>query len=921
MTLVLRIPKGDKLTKAEMDNNLTYLEGLSQSKLGTGSFNTFSGSVVTDIIALEGASGSFSTRVTSLENFSSSLNATYATDVAFHAFTSSYATGSFTGSFKGDGSGLTGVPSSLGTGSFATTGSNAFVGAQVITGSLTISGSTTQSGSIDISGSINADGFELDITSTTNIPSLNSQFNLDLSGSATPFIYKTLVLNDGKVLVAGRFESIGGHTTNDIARLNSNGSVDTSFTATNIGGGFSATSQYINTFVTQSDGKIVIAGSFSSVQGSSRTGVAILNTNGTLDSGFSNPGFTTFSEVRDVVIQSDDKIVVVGRFDGGIKRLNTDGTIDASLSVPDSTGFTDNAFYSVALQTVSSTDYILVGGDFNQWNTSASYKRIARIGISGSLDTSFGGTNLDISSASGDVIRKIKVGAVDNNVYVAGKFLDTTGLNRHAGFARILTSDDYGDGIGAFDRFFRTYIGVGATVYDFDFYSTDRILLGGDFSQIGFQSVQSANKFAIVNESNGGTVSNWFADLLSGVYNVGNNNVRSVLQIPSTSNVLIGGTFTTVNSTTRENLASLKLAGFGEVTTTSDYSITANSNQLLISSSNTYFSGDVNISASVTASIFTGSFVGDGSGLTGIPSGPSINTGSFATTGSNTFVGTEVVNGAIIVTGSLNLRSASYPTSGSLVRIDDTRTHIFVRPSGSSTSGNIQLYDSGDSRSILIINASQTSIGSEATSNAYGNNNAQNFIRGNTQFFQNITSSANIQAVSFIGDGSGLTGIPVIGTGSFATTGSNTFVGNQTISGSLLVTHRIESTGSLILQPNANDYINRFLEIYNTSPTDTHITASGGQIFIGDDTTYVKVDNYSNFNRIDIVANSGVYVSGLTEITGSLLVTGSANVNGFVVLPQVSASFNFADDTAAAGGGVPLGGLYHTSGSIKIRLA
>ena len=69
MTLVLRIPKGDKLTKAEMDNNLTYLEGLSQSKLGTGSFTAFSGSVVTDIIALEGASGSFSTRVTSLENF------------------------------------------------------------------------------------------------------------------------------------------------------------------------------------------------------------------------------------------------------------------------------------------------------------------------------------------------------------------------------------------------------------------------------------------------------------------------------------------------------------------------------------------------------------------------------------------------------------------------------------------------------------------------------------------------------------------------------------------------------------------------------------------------------------------------------------------------------------------------------------
>ena len=33
------------------------------------------------------------------------------------------------------------------------------------------------------------------------------------------------------------------------------------------------------------------------------------------------------------------------------------------------------------------------------------------------------------------------------------------------------------------------------------------------------------------------------------------------------------------------------------------------------------------------------------------------------------------------------------------------------------------------------------------------------------------------------------------------------------------------------------------------------------------------------------------------------------------------ANINFADDTAAATGGVPLGGVYHTSGSLKIRVA
>ena len=65
MPLVLRNEKGSQLTFNEMDGNFTYLEGLDEEKLTTSSFNTF---------------------------------------------TSSYTTGSFTGSFIGDGSGLTGIP-------------------------------------------------------------------------------------------------------------------------------------------------------------------------------------------------------------------------------------------------------------------------------------------------------------------------------------------------------------------------------------------------------------------------------------------------------------------------------------------------------------------------------------------------------------------------------------------------------------------------------------------------------------------------------------------------------------------------------------------------------------------------------------------------------------------------------------------
>ena len=69
-----------------------------------------------------------------------------------------------------------------------------------------------------------------------------------------------------------------------------------------------------------------------------------------------------------------------------------------------------------------------------------------------------------------------------------------------------------------------------------------------------------------------------------------------------------------------------------------------------------------------------------------------------------------------------------------------------------------------------------------------------------------------------------------------------------------------------------------------------------------------------------------VYASGsAVEISGSLIVSGSTNSivanNGYVVLKQVSSSLNYIDDTAAAAGGVPLGGLYRNGNFIVIRIS
>ena len=73
-------------------------------------------------------------------------------------------------------------------------------------------------------------------------------------------------------------------------------------------------------------------------------------------------------------------------------------------------------------------------------------------------------------------------------------------------------------------------------------------------------------------------------------------------------------------------------------------------------------------------------------------------------------------------------------------------------------------------------------------------------------------------------------------------------------------------------------------------------------------------------HKVDISGSARVS-NGMT-VSGSLLASGSSHTiqNGYVILQQVSQSLNFVDDTAAAAGGVPLGGLYRNGNFIVIRI-
>jgi uncharacterized delta-60 repeat protein len=253
----------------------------------------------------------------------------------------------------------------------------------------------------------------------TNIARLNADGSLDpsfLSGAVFPdgngnsIIQCVALQKDAQILIAGCFSSVNGVERNNIARLNGDGSLDSTFNASlgPIGGGGGP-------IAIQSDGKILIAGNFSSVNGVERHNIARLNADGSLDTSFLNGLDGVNNWVLAVVLQPDGKILIGSQFSlvngiarHNIARLNTDGSLDNSFL--HGLAGTDYGISCLALQNDSK---VLIGGWFGSVN-GAMRNQLARLNPDGSLDTTFlngqAGPNGDISSLALQPDGKILLG-------------------------------------------------------------------------------------------------------------------------------------------------------------------------------------------------------------------------------------------------------------------------------------------------------------------------------------------------------------------------------------------------------------------------------------------------------------------------------------------------------------------------------
>jgi uncharacterized delta-60 repeat protein len=255
-----------------------------------------------------------------------------------------------------------------------------------------------------------------------NDASFNTVDNISAQGPNSS-VRVSAVQSDNKILISGDFTSYNGVAANKLARLQADGKIDKSFMA-GLG-----TDGNINAIAVQSNDKIMIGGDFTSYNGTPINKIARLNANGSIDKNF-KVGIGANNSILKIVIQSDEKILVAGRFTKyndmpvkGLVRLNKNGSLDTTFGA----GISDSLSYIHQIALLPDGKIIVTGkarnfnGDFInsietirltstgqrdytfqqcKFSTGDLYPTINSIGIESNGNLLLGGTNEDGGSSA-----------------------------------------------------------------------------------------------------------------------------------------------------------------------------------------------------------------------------------------------------------------------------------------------------------------------------------------------------------------------------------------------------------------------------------------------------------------------------------------------------------------------------------------
>ena len=324
---------------------------------------------------------------------------------------------------------------------------------------------------------------------------LDTSFNSSGAGlaasSGQPEVNALLRIAGDKLYVGGTFSTYNGVNRSGLVRLNADGSLDTGFDASGLGGSV----RYALALAEQADGKLLVGGGFSSVNSTARANLARLHADGSLDTDFAPSALAGSSFVGDIAILPNGQLIVAGghnRAGGGsaplLVRLNADGTQDTSLAP----SFADD-FGDIDELLVLPDGRILIGGDFS-FAPSGAFYNFACLLPDGSLDTAFManvGTGPD-GWAGGEIALQ-----PDGTILVGGIFKSWNDQPR-ASIARV--NQD-----GTLDSSFAPVPYVNDNSYLTHFYSIavqpdGKLVAGGWLDHVSNPAVETYNLTRFVNE-------------------------------------------------------------------------------------------------------------------------------------------------------------------------------------------------------------------------------------------------------------------------------------------------------------------------------------------------------------------------------------------------------------------------------------
>jgi uncharacterized delta-60 repeat protein len=355
---------------------------------------------------------------------------------------------------------------------------------------------------------------------------LNDDGSLDasFSGGADGVVYSLAVQPDGLIVVGGGFGRLSGRARSGLGRLYSNGRVDSSFDSD------VSTTGMVRTVMVQLDGRIVVGGDFPSLGGQPRRSLGRLNTDGSVDTTFTN-GLSAAGDVQAVAQQWDGKLLVGGSFTmlagkarGNIGRFNKDGSLDDDLICN-----ADKAAEPVLALACQADGRILVGGDFTNL-AGVARLHLARIDQDGHLDPTF--TN----GVNGSV--RCILSQPDGKIVVAGGFGTLAGQPR-SDIGR-LNSD------GSLDTAFTN--GADNTVWTAELQTDGKILLGGEF-----HAVAGRARYHLARLNADGSLDETFTN--------GTDNIVFCLAVQTDGKILLGGMFTNLAGQARDRIGRLNSDG------------------------------------------------------------------------------------------------------------------------------------------------------------------------------------------------------------------------------------------------------------------------------------------------------------------------------------------------------------------------